>query len=98
VASCVKVLGRNVIYEYTKRHADVRGPAAAWLAEVDDANRKTRQDVRERYPTVSFIGDAVAVFNLKGQKYRVETIIAFNTGVVVINRMGTHAEYTNWTF
>jgi len=38
------------------------------------------------------------VFNLKGTKYRLDTTIAFNTGIVVVERMGTHAEYTKWKF
>jgi len=59
---------------------------------------KTPEDVRERYPTVSFIGGNRAVFNMKGKKYRLDTTIAFNTGIVQINRAGTHAEYGSWIF
>jgi len=94
----VKVFGRKTIYEFIKRHADVRGQSLAWLAEVEEAKWKTPQDVRAKYPSVSFIGDKRAVFNLKGNKYRLDTGIAFNTGVVAIVRMGTHAEYTKWIF
>ena len=87
-----------MIYDFVRRHADVRGQAAAWLADVEEAEWKTPQDVRARYPSVSFMGDRRAVFKLKGTKYRLDTQIAFNTGIVSINRMGTHAEYADWTF
>jgi mRNA interferase HigB len=98
VVSRVKVFGREVLYDFIRRHADVRGQVVAWVADVEGAEWKTPQDVRARYPSVSFIGDRRAVFNLKGTQYRLDTSIAFNTGVVAINRMGTHAEYADWTF
>lgn len=94
----VKVFGRGILLEFIKRHAEVRGQAAAWLAEVEEAEWKTPQDVRARYPSVSFIGDRRAVFDLKGTKYRLDTRIAFETAIVAIIRMGTHAEYTDWKF
>lgn len=93
----VKVLGRKVLDDFTRRHADVRGQVAAWLAEAEEAQWKTPQDVRARYPTVSFI-EKHAVFNLKGTKYRLDVVVAFNTGVVLVKRMGTHAEYADWKF
>ena len=98
MVSRVRVFGTEVIYSFVRRHADARGPATAWLADVEDAEWKTPQDVRTRYPSVSFIGDRRAVFNIKGPNYRLDTSIAFNTGIVSINRMGTHAEYSEWTF
>lgn len=94
----VKVIGREILIEFIKRHAEVRGQVTAWLAEVEEAEWKAPQDVRARYPSVSFIGDKRAVFNLKGNKYRLDTRIAFETAIVAIVRMGTHAEYADWTF
>jgi mRNA interferase HigB len=94
----VKVLGRNVLHVFAQKHAEVRSQVSVWLAEVEAATWKTPEDVRERYPTVSFVGGNRAVFNIKGNKYRLDATIAFNTGIVQINRAGTHAEYANWTF
>ena len=94
----VKVIGKNILHDFADKHADVRGQVAAWLAEVEDATWKTREDVRTRYPSVSFIGDKRAIFNMKGNKYRVDASIAFNTGIVQINRAGTHGDYTKWQF
>lgn len=91
----MKVVGREVLSEFIKRHGDVRAQVAAWVAEAEEATWRSQQDVRARYRSVSFIGKR-AVFNLKGTKYRLDTTISFNTGVVVIERMGTHAEYTKW--
>ncbi len=93
----MRVLGREILSDFVKRHADVRGRVAAWLAEAEDAEWKTPLDVREKYPSVSFIGNR-AVFDLKGTKYRLDVTIAFKTGIAVVVRIGTHAEYTKWKF
>ena len=94
----MKVLGREILSDFVKRHADVRSQVAAWVAEAEEADWKEPQEVRARYPSVSFIGGNRAVFNLKGTKYRLDTTIAFKTRIVVVERIGTHAEYTKWKF
>ena len=98
VVSDVKIIGRGVLTEFIRRHADVRGQVAAWVGEVEEADWKSPQDVRARYPSVSFVEDKRAIFNLKGNKYRLDTRIAFEAAVVAIVRMGTHPEYSQWKF
>ena len=80
-----------------KKHADSRKALQAWLAEADAADWHTPQEVRERYPSVDFVRNGLAVFDIKGNDYRLVAQIAFNTGVVVVQRVGTHAEYDTWT-
>lgn len=48
--------------------------------------------------SASFLAGNRVVFNLKGNKYRLDTKIAYQTGVVFVKRIGTHAEYDRWTF
>lgn len=40
----------------------------------------------------------MAVFNIKGNKYRLVTKIAYRTGTVFIKWIGTHAEYSKKSF
>ena len=39
-------------------------------------------------------GKELVIFNVKGNRYRLEVQVAYNTGVIVIRWAGTHAEYT----
>ena len=34
------------------------------------------------------------IFNVRGNEYRLVTVVAYLTGVVVVEWIGTHAEYT----
>ena len=71
----------------------------AWAAEVEDAEWQNTMDIKNRYRrTASIIDGGRVVFNLKGNKYRLDTRINFPTRIVLVVRAGTHAEYDRWRF
>ena len=79
-----------------KKHADARKPLQAWVADVEAATWRRPQDVRDRYASVDFIRDGLAVFDIKGNDYRLAAQIGFNRGTVSVLKVGTHAEYNTW--
>ena len=93
----MKVLGREILSDFIKRHTEVRTQVAAWGRGSRGGGLEVAADVRARYPTVSFIRGRT-VFNIKGNRYRLDTTMAFDTGIVIVDRMGTHAEYTKWKY
>jgi len=92
----MRIVGREEVERFMKAHADARGPLDSWLAEVEAATWQTPQDVLDRYPRTSFIRKGLAVFDIKGNDYRLAAQIGFNSGVVSVLRVGTHAEYDTW--
>lgn len=94
----MKVVGLNHIEEFCRRYADARSQIASWLQEVEDANWQTPSEIKERYPHASFLADNRVVFNVKGNKYRLDTKISYKNQVVLIKRIGTHADYDRWKF
>lgn len=94
----MKVAGRIYLEEFTRRHTDVRSQVEAWLCEIEEAQWQTPYDVKERYAHASFMADNRVVFNLKGNKYRLDTKISYKNQVVLIMRIGTHKEYEGWKF
>lgn len=82
--------------DFAMRHAEIRSPLNAWLCEVEEADWKGPADVKARYPTASFLSDNRVIFNLKGNKFRVETKVNYVVKVVLATRIGTHAEYSKW--
>jgi len=92
----MRIVGREEVDGCMKKHADSRGALQAWLSEVESARWTSPQDVLDRYPRTSFIRKGLAVFNIKGNDYRLAAQIGFNRGVVHVLRIGTHAEYDTW--
>ena len=83
---------------FESKHSDVRSQVSAWLWEVEGSQWRGPADMKKRYPHASILADNQVVFNLKGNKYRLHTKISFKKQVVVIKRIGTHAEYSKWKF
>lgn len=94
----MKVVGKPCLQEFVAKHADVKAQVGAWLSEAEDAQWRSPNDIRERYAHASFMSDNRVVFNLKGNKYRLDTKVAFKNQMVIIVRIGTHAEYSKWKF
>lgn len=93
----MRVFGVNRLSDFYLVHEDSRPPLLSWLAEAEKATWTSGHDIRLRYPSASFINERV-VFNIKGNKYRLETAITYVSQIVVIMRLGTHAEYSRWTY
>ena len=94
----MKVLGKKVLEDFTQQHADVRSHVNAWLCEAEEVAWDSPHDIKARYASASFLADNRVVFNLKGNSYRLDVKVSYKNQVVLIKRIGTHAEYDNWTF
>jgi len=89
----MKVVGRDLLRAFGDKHTDARKWISGWLAEVELATWQTPHQLKDMYPTASILGDGLVIFNVKGNRYRLETRIAYGTGIVVVRWLGTHAEY-----
>lgn len=79
-------------------HAEVGPVVDTWVREATVATWRAPADIKARYASASFLAGNRVVFNLKGNKYRLDTEIAYQTGVVLVKRIGTHTEFDRWTF
>ncbi len=89
----MEILNIEALREYAKKHADIRVPLNTWETEVGRSNWKTPSDIKESYKSASFLAQNVVIFNIKGNKYRLEVVISYNQEVVTVLWLGTHAEY-----
>lgn len=92
----MKVVGLDILDEFVNQHGDIRGHVAAWVDDVEAATWQAPADIRARYSTASFISDNRVIFNLKGNRYRLEVKVSYKNQLVLVKRIGTHAEYSKW--
>ncbi|MFC1502347.1 type II toxin-antitoxin system HigB family toxin [bacterium] len=92
----MKVVNIEIIDSFIKKHADIKDQICAWLYEIKEAEWKTPHDIKKRYSSASFKGNNRVIFNIKGNKYRIEAKISYHMNIVFIKRIGTHAEYSKW--
>jgi mRNA interferase HigB len=83
-----KTLG--AFYEH---HAGSKTPLEAWFHEAVAAGWQGPQEIKNRYPPADILPGNRVVVNIKGNTYPLIVKIHYNTGIVFIRFVGTHAEY-----
>ena len=94
----MKVIGKKRLLDFAEQHSDIRPQLFAWVYEVEDFEWSSPNDIKARYAQASFLAENRVVFNIKGNNYRIDTKISYKNKVVLIKRIGTHAEYSKWKF
>ena len=94
----MQLLGLIKLDVFKKTHADARGALDAWQAEVQVAQWTGPQDVKSRYPSASFLADNRVIFNIKGNTYRLVVKARYQNEIMLIEWIGTHAEYDKLKF
>jgi len=92
------LLGRDLLDRFSKAHADLRRPLQAWIKEVEVAGWRTPQDIKSRYRSADFRPDNRVIFDLKGNHYRLVTVVRYQSGILLVEWIGTHADYDKRSF
>lgn len=94
----MRIIGREVLVNFMRRHVDSRKWIECWIAETEKIEWCYPQDIKDSYSTVSFLSNNRVIFNVKGNSYRLVCKIAYNTKIVKVDWVGTHAEYSKKRF
>lgn len=89
----MRVIARKTLRDFYERHADSKGPLEAWFHEASHESWAAPRDIKRRYPSADILPGNRVVFNIKGNTCRLIVKIHYNTGIVFIRFVGTHAEY-----
>ena len=89
----MRIIAKRTLREFWKRYPDAEEPLLAWYREVEAEDGETPAKVKAKYRNASIIGDNRAVFNIKGNNYRLVVKINYRYRVVYVRFVGTHAEY-----
>ena len=79
--------------DFWTKHANSEQQLKAWFQETQKAKWIGPLDIKEAYPTASFLANNRIVFNIKGNSYRLIVRINYDYQMVWIRFIGTHAEY-----
>jgi len=93
-----KVLGKDKIDKFARKHPQSRQPLLAWQAEALAADWQTPQDIKDRHASASFLSNNRVIFNIKGNDYRLVVRAFYKRGHLVVEWVGTHADYDKQVF
>jgi mRNA interferase HigB len=89
----MRVIAVRTLREFWAEHADAEQPWRAWYREVRKADWKQPIDITSQYANARIIGNDRAIFNIKGNDYRLVVAIGYDKGLVFIRFIGAHREY-----
>jgi len=90
----MRVIKRSVLLEFGKDHPQARVPLAHWYHIVKEGKWESPAEVKRIFGnTVDFVANDRAVFDIKGNTYRLVAEINYRRQIVFIRFLGTHAEY-----
>jgi mRNA interferase HigB len=93
----VELANVTAIERFARKHRDAAKWLANWIDIAKSASWQSIQDVRKQFPSADGVAIksrvVVTVFNVKGNEYRLLTIIDYAAQRVVILDVLTHAEY-----
>jgi mRNA interferase HigB len=96
------VLNVIAVDRFARKHRDASKPLADWLDTVRRASWESLVDLRKVYPSADGVNVKIAggqvivvtVFNVKGNAYRLLTVINYAACVCRVVDVLTHAEYS----
>ncbi len=89
----MRIVGREKLVKFCSAHGEARNWIANWLGEAEVASWESPQAIKNRYPAASFLANNVVIFNVKGNAFRLEVVVAYRTGIIQVFWAGTHAQY-----
>jgi mRNA interferase HigB len=89
----MRIIALKTLREFWEGHEDAEESLKAWYQEALRSKWSEPNDIKKRYPSADIIPGNRIVFNIKGNTYRLIVKIHYNTGIVYIRFVGTHAEY-----
>jgi mRNA interferase HigB len=94
----MNLVGLPLLLEFGRKHPDARDALLAWRTEVEKLLWGTPAQLKDRFPKASIIDSNNVVFDIRHNRYRLHVKISYVTKTVVIVRLGTHDEYSKWTY
>lgn len=90
----MQVVALRTLRQFWERHPQAQRPLRAWYALVSRAEWRGPGDVKAQFGgTVDFVADNRIIFDLAGNKYRLVVHVAYAYKRILVQFVGTHAEY-----
>jgi mRNA interferase HigB len=87
------ILNERTLMQFAERHVAAKSPLKVWIGIMRAARYASSVEVKQAFPSVSFLGDEKTIFNIGGNKYRLVVNMVYSMGRVFVRHVLTHEEY-----
>lgn len=89
----MKIIDSEKLEKFIHKHADASKAIQKWIAVCEAAEWKNHSELKNDFLSADYVGNSRYVFNIKGNNFRIVTVVTFFAGRMVIRFIGTHSEY-----
>lgn len=93
----MRVISLKTLKAFWRRYPDAESPLRYWYKTVEAADWTSFPELRQTFGSADIVrvgsGNAVVVFDIGGNKYRIVAAIHYNAGRLYVLRVMTHREY-----
>lgn len=87
------IVAVKFLRSFWEKHSDAEQSLKSWADEAKKATWAHPAEIKEQYRNVSILKNRRAVFNIKGNDYRLVVSVAYQYQAVYVKFIGTHKEY-----
>ncbi len=91
------LVGKAQLRKDAAKHGDTERVIEVWIKVVEEVQWNNIAIVRQTCPSADYVNGRT-VFNIKGNSYRLITIIDYSLKLIVYESFLTHAEYNKYKF
>jgi mRNA interferase HigB len=91
------VISAKPLRDFAKKYGDAITPLTTWLKLAEHGNFQNLAELKQTFGSVDMVPVKPRdfyVFNIGGNKYRLIATIHFNTQMLFVRHVLTHAEYS----
>ena len=88
----MNVISKRGLFERAAKFADAKSALQVWFDTAIEADWRNLEDIRKTFPTADMVG-SLAIFNIRGNNYRLVVRMVFQYQRIYIKEFLTHAEY-----
>lgn len=88
------IISKTKLSQFGKKHSDAMPSLNVWYNTLSNEDYQNLSQLKSDFKSIDYVGNDRYVFNIKGNNYRLVTMIFFDIRTVFIRYIGTHAEYS----
>lgn len=89
----MRIIAKRTLVAFYTEHKDAETALEEWYQKTVNSDWENFAQVRNTFNTADMVGNNRIVFNIKGNKYRLVTLVLFRIKMVYIRFLGTHKDY-----
>ncbi|MEN8251289.1 MAG: type II toxin-antitoxin system HigB family toxin [Bacteroidota bacterium] len=89
----MRIVSKKKLVDNYSKHASSKTALEEWYQKVSKAHWQNLNELKQDFLNADYVGNNRVVFNIKGNDYRLVTIVIYISQKVYVRWFGTHDQY-----